>query len=98
MVIFFGNLTLDFERFGAAVEQGSSSVPAAAATFRTAAGKDASYLVYTGTFIFDCPFIAQRLYLSGVGVCACTQVIRLQRLPDLIKSQIRVYARIRLYW
>ncbi|KAF8157643.1 P-loop containing nucleoside triphosphate hydrolase protein [Mycena galopus ATCC 62051] len=70
MVIFFGNLTLDFERLGSAVQQGSSSIPAAAAAFRSAAGKDASYLVYT-----------------GVGVCACTQVITFLLLLYLINRR-----------
>ncbi|KAJ7720288.1 P-loop containing nucleoside triphosphate hydrolase protein [Mycena maculata] len=48
MVLFFGNLTLDFERFGAALNDGSSSVSSAAAAFRSAAAIDASHIVYTG--------------------------------------------------
>ncbi|KAF8168807.1 ste6-like protein [Mycena galopus ATCC 62051] len=70
MVIFFGNLTLDFERFGSAVQQGSSSIPAAAAAFRSAAGKDASYLVYTGVGVCACTYVYMLVFVYTGEVIA----------------------------
>ncbi|KAJ6535983.1 P-loop containing nucleoside triphosphate hydrolase protein [Mycena vulgaris] len=56
MVIFFGNLTLDFEQFGAAVKDGSN-ISSAAAAFRSAASKDASYIAYTGVGVLICTYV-----------------------------------------
>ena len=67
----FGNLTQDFVSFGQAVASGdAASIPAAAAGFRSNAAKDASYLVYIGSYV--------HLYLVaiannvGVQVWACS--------------------------
>ncbi|KAJ7125819.1 P-loop containing nucleoside triphosphate hydrolase protein [Mycena crocata] len=55
MVIFFGNLTEDFGKFGA-VKSEFGSASTAAAAFRTAAGKDASYIAYTGVGVLLCTY------------------------------------------
>ncbi|KAJ7125829.1 hypothetical protein C8R43DRAFT_1135146 [Mycena crocata] len=60
MVIFFGNLTEDFGKFGAGVKSESASASTAAAAFRTAAGKDASY-AYMLAFVYTGEVVAKRV-------------------------------------
>ncbi|KAH9940672.1 P-loop containing nucleoside triphosphate hydrolase protein [Amylocystis lapponica] len=57
MVIFFGDLALDFQNFGAAISNNPSDIPSTAAAFRAVASKNASYIVYIGVGIFVCTYI-----------------------------------------
>jgi ATP-binding cassette subfamily B (MDR/TAP) protein 1 len=93
MSLLFGNLTQQFVNFGTALQNASmgkpEDIPAAAASFRHVAAKDASYLVFIGIGMFACTYFYMYTWVYTAEVNA--KRIRERYLKAVLRQDIAFF-------
>ncbi|KAF8627411.1 hypothetical protein AX17_006226 [Amanita inopinata Kibby_2008] len=99
MTLLFGNLTQDFVNFGMilndarnGVPGAAEKIPAAAASFRHAAAKNASYLVYIGIGMFVCTYTYMNIWVYTGEINA--KRIREKYLKAVLRQDIAYFDKV----
>ncbi|KAF8892354.1 multidrug resistance protein 1 [Gymnopilus junonius] len=89
MTLLFGNLTQDFVAFSQTLAAGSDDISTAAANFRHASAKNATYLVYIGIGIFVCTYAYMFIWVYTSEVNA--KRIRERYLQSILRQDIAFF-------